>query len=115
MRESPRPANRRKVCLSVPAADSLGFFSHGAVASFADHIGPLRQAQHIQDERYFAVAHDARSGKSLDRFELLAQRLNHDFLGVVDLIDDQPELPVISLQDHDVDGSVVSVLVASAG
>ena len=75
-----------------------GFFSQRAIPCFRNHAGALGQAKHVQDERNFAVPHDARAGKCFHRLELFAQRLHHDFFGVVDLIDDQPEPPLIGLQ-----------------
>jgi hypothetical protein len=48
-----------------------GLAGEGAVAGFADHAGPLGQAQDIENQRHFAVAHHAGSGKRLDRLELL--------------------------------------------
>ena len=37
------------------------------------------------------------------------QRLDDDFLGVVDRIDDQPELPVVGLKNDDVDFRVLGL------
>ncbi len=84
------------------------FAGHAAVAGFRDHAGTLRQPEHVQNERYFAVSHDARAGKCSYRLKLLAQRLDHNFLGIVDLIDDQSEPPVVGSQHHDVDRAVAS-------
>ena len=42
-------------------------------------------------------------GEGGDALELLLQRLDDDLLGVVDVVDDQAELPVVGLQDDDVD------------
>ena len=42
--------------------------------------------------------------KRLDALELLAERLDDDFLGVVDLVDDQAELALVGLEHDDVDG-----------
>ena len=39
-------------------------------------------------------------------FELLAQRLDDDFFGVVDLVHHQPELAPVGLQHHDVDRAI---------
>ena len=102
-----RPREQQEGLLFVPRRRRFGgFFSQRAVPRFRNHAGALRQAEHIQDERHFAVPHDARAGKGLNRLELFAQRLHHDFFGVVDLIHDQPELPLIGLHDHDVDRAV---------
>ena len=112
MRESPGPANSKKVCFSVAAAAGFGgFFSQRAIPRFRDHAGALGQAKHVQDERNFAVPHDARPGKGFNRLELFAKRLHHDLFRVVDLIDDQPEPPLIRSQHDDVDRAVRSRLV----
>ena len=104
IRESPGPAKRRKVCLSPPvAADSATFSLTGRSRVSADHAGALRQAEHIENQRHLAVAHNAGSGKRLYGFELLAERLHDDLFRVVDLVDDQAELAVIGLQHDDVD------------
>ena len=68
-----------------------------------DHVGHLRDAEHVQDQRDLAVAHDRRAGKAGDALQLLAQRLDDDLLGVVDLVHHQAELPVVGLQHDDVD------------
>ena len=44
--------------------------------------------------------------------ELLAQRFHDDLFGVVDLIDHQPESPVIASQHDDVDRALASYLQA---
>src|SRR5208283_4158898 len=58
-------------------------------------------------EGHFAITHDARSGKGLHRFELFAKGLDHNFFGIVDAVDDQPELPPIGLQHHQVDRAIL--------
>ena len=63
----------------------------------------LGQAQHVEDQGHLAVAHDGGAGKGADALELLLQRLDDDLLGVVDRVDDQPELAVVGLQHDDVD------------
>ena len=73
------------------------------LAGFGQHPGALADAQHVQDERHAAIAHDGRAGIDGEPFQLLAQRLDHDFLGVVDAVHHQAELPVFGLQHHDVD------------
>ena len=42
-------------------------------------------------------------GKTGHPFQLLGQRLYHNLLGIVDVVNHQPELPVAGLQDHDID------------
>ena len=70
---------------------------------FGQHPGTLADAEHIQNQRHPAVAHDRRAGIDGEPFQLLAERLDHDFLRVVDAIHHQTELPVFRLQDHDAD------------
>ena len=74
------------------------FFAQNRFAPFGNNASALRQAQHVQDQGHLAVAHDGGAGKKRDPFQLLAQRFDHDFFGVVDLVDDQAKLPVIRLQ-----------------
>ena len=63
----------------------------------------LREPEDIQDEGHLAVPHDGRAREAGDSLELLAKRLDDDFLGVVDLVHDEPELSSVRLQHHDVD------------
>ena len=71
-----------------------------------DDAGALREAEHVEDQRDPAVAHDGGAGEGRDALELLAERLDDDLLGVVDAVDDQAELPVVGLQHDDVDDVV---------
>src|SRR5271157_2569114 len=73
------------------------------IAGFGQHPGTLADTEHVEDEGYAAVAHDGRAGVYGEPFQLLAQRLDHDFLGVVDAVHHQSELPVFGLQDHHAD------------
>ena len=73
------------------------------LAGFGQHSGALADAEHVEDEGHAAIAHDGRAGVHGEPFQLLAQRLDHDFLGVVDAVYHQPKLPVFGLQDYDVD------------
>ena len=82
----------------------LVFVAERALAIFADDVGGLRQAEHVEDQRHAAVAHDRGAGEGFDAFELLAERLDDDLFGVVDFVDDQAELPLVGLQHDDVDG-----------
>ena len=75
-------------------------------ADAGDDVGLLGQAQHVEDQGHLAVAHDGGAGEGADALELLLQRLDHDLLGVVDGVHDQPELAVVGLQDDDVDLAV---------
>ena len=65
--------------------------------------GVVGQPEHVEDQGHPAVAHDRGAGERGDALELLAERLDDDLLGVVDLVDDQAELPVVGLQHDDVD------------
>ena len=49
------------------------------------------------------VAHDGGAGVLREPLQLLAERLDYDFLGVVDAVDYQPKLPVFGLQNHNAD------------
>ena len=73
-------------------------FAQRTFADPGDDVGLLGQAQHVQDQGHPAVAHDGRAGKGADALELLLQRLDDDFLGVVDRVHDQAELAVVGLQ-----------------
>src|ERR1700730_8762505 len=72
--------------------DLLILLVKGAVAYFRNDTGAPRQTQDIQDQRDLSVPHDRRTGICVDAFELSAEWLDDDFLGVVDFIDDQAKL-----------------------
>jgi hypothetical protein len=57
----------------------------------AELKGALRESVDIENERHFAIAHDRGAGEGGDALELFAERLDDDFLGVVDLVDHKPE------------------------
>ena len=82
-----------------------------ALADLGDDVGPLRDAEHVEDQGDSAVAHDRRAGERGDAFELLAERLDDDLLGVVDLVDDEAELAVVGLEHDDVDDVAVGSVV----
>ena len=82
--------------------------SRRMVAPFAHDIGSLRHAHHVQNQRHPAITHNAGAGEGLDSLKLLAQRLDYDFFGIVDLVDDEPERAPIRLQDDDIDRSDAS-------
>ena len=71
---------------------------------FGHHPGTLADTEHVQDEGHPAIAHDRRARVHGEPFQLLSQRLDHDFLGVVDTVHYQAELPVFRLQHHHADG-----------
>ena len=90
-------ARRRLLC-------GLGrVFRQRAVPHFGDDVGALGQAQHVQDQGHPAVAHDGGAGEGGESLELLAQRLDDDFLGVVDLVHHQAEGLAVGLEHDDVD------------
>jgi len=60
---------------------------HRLFGAPADQIRALCQPEHIEDQRYFPVAHNGGSRVGVDTFQLLAKGFNDDFLGIVDLID----------------------------
>src|SRR6516162_9087874 len=69
-------------------------------------MGPLGQPEHIEDQGDLAISHDGRTGEQADPLELFLQRLDDDFLGVVDLVDDEAKLPFICLKYDDVEAAV---------
>jgi hypothetical protein len=73
------------------------------IVAVAQDAGLLGDAQHVQDQRHPPVAHDGRPREHRNVLQHLIQRLDDDFLGVVDLIDHQAELVLAGLQHHDVD------------
>ncbi len=73
------------------------------LARAGDDLGLLGEAQDVEDQGHLAVAHDGGAGEDADALELLLKRLDHDLLGVVDRVHDQPELAVVGLEDDDVD------------
>ena len=79
------------------------FFAQNALPSLAQQVGALRQAEHVQNQRHFAVSHDGGPGVDGDVFQVLAERLDDDLFGVVDFVHHQPELPAIGFEHHDVD------------
>ncbi len=80
-------------------------FRRGArlLTGFGQYAGTLADTEHVQDEGHAAVAHDGRAGVHGEPFQLLTQGLDYDFLGVVDAVHHQPELPVLRLKDHHAD------------
>ena len=74
---------------------------------FGDNVGVLGQTEHVQDQSDSAIAHDRGPGETGDALELFAQRLDHDFLGIIDFINDQAELASVGLQNDNVDHRLV--------
>ena len=69
---------------------------------------PLADAQYVKDERDPSIPHDGGAGIQGEPLQLLAQRLHHNFLGIVDAIHNQAELAVFGLQYHHADGIAVA-------
>ena len=83
------------------------FFSVRAarlLAGFGQHAGALADAEHVEDQGHAAIAHDGGAGIVGEPLQLLAQRLDHDLLRIVDAVHHQPELPVFRLQNDNADG-----------
>jgi hypothetical protein len=70
--------------------------------ALGQHAAALRQAQHVQNQRHFPVAHNRRSGVDADIFQMLTERFDHDFLSVVNVVDHQSELLPVGVQHHDI-------------
>src|SRR5262249_47042763 len=83
--------------------DVLLLVAERALAAFADDVGGLRDAEHIENQRDAAVAHDRGTREGLDAFELFAERFYYDLFRVVDLVHDEAELALVGLKHHDVD------------
>src|ERR1700722_8758211 len=62
----------------------------------------MADSWNIQDKRHLSVAHNRRSGVTRQSLQLFAQRLDHNFLGVVYTIYYQAELSMLRLQNDDV-------------
>ena len=67
-----------------------------------DDAGVLGNPRHVEDQADMAIAHDRRPREQRGPLELLAQRLDHDLLGVVDPLDDQAEPLAVGLEHDDV-------------
>ena len=103
-RRSKEPArNRSSRCCSIPACVFCSAAARALLTRFGQHPGTLADAQHVEDQSHAAIAHDRRAGVHGEPLQLLAQGLDHDFLGVVDAVYDQAELPVFRLQYHHAD------------
>ncbi len=64
------------------------------------------QCADVEDEGHPTVTKNRRAGVGADSLELPRQRLDDDFLGVQDAIDDKTESTPVSLEDKDVHGLV---------
>ena len=104
MRHSLGPAKTRNVFFSVvDFFDFCALLRHGAIPNLIDHASALGQAEHVENERDPAIAHDAGAGITIQALQLFAQGFDYDFLGIADAIHDEAELMVLSLQNHNVD------------
>src|SRR5579872_219209 len=99
---------KQQECLFGDSLSSsvAGLFGQGAVSCFVNYSGPLRQAQHVENQGYLSIAHDAGSGKRLDRLQLFAKRLHNNLFGIVDAVDHESELALVCLQYDYVDCAV---------
>src|SRR5207302_1914647 len=79
-------------------------------APVRQNAGALADTQDIQDEGHASIAHDGGSGIYGQPLELFAERLDYDFLGVADAVDDQAELAILSLENDNIDGVGFGVL-----
>ena len=59
------------------------------------------ETEDVKNQCDLAVSHDGRAGIRSDPFELLAERFDHDLLGVGNVVDDEAELPAVGLQHDD--------------
>ncbi len=82
------------------------FFLCGArlLPALGQNSGALADAEHIEDEGHAAVAHDRRARILREPFQLLAERLDHDLLRIVDAVDHKPKLAIFGLQNHNAEG-----------
>src|SRR5262249_50850962 len=93
-----------RLALTGHRCNMLFFVAERSLAAFADHVGGLREAEHVENQRDAAIAHDRRAREGFYAFELLAERLDDDFFGVVDFVDNETELTLVCLEHDDVDG-----------
>ncbi|MEZ5284152.1 MAG: hypothetical protein R2712_04945 [Vicinamibacterales bacterium] len=88
-----------------PGFDGLAV-GPGPLAGVAQDAGALGDPEDVQNQGDVAVTHDGGAREHVHALELLAERLDDDLLGVVDLVDHEPELPVAGLEHHDGRGAV---------
>ncbi len=72
-----------------------------AGAGFGDHAGFQTEAEDVEDQGDLPVAENRRAGKG-QAGEQPAERFDHDLLRILDGVDDEAELSVVTLQDDDV-------------
>src|SRR6266852_8490300 len=88
----------------------VSFFGQRTVADSGKDTGALRQPDDIQDERDPAISHDGGAGKYLDPLQLFAQWFDYNFLGIIDLIDDEAKQVIVRLEHNNVDGLILLAL-----
>src|SRR5690606_36121213 len=74
----------------------------GMGRSSGNQLRTLRDIEDIEKQRDTPVPHDRRAGKAAHLFDIAAERFDDDLLGILDIVDNQSELPGIGLQDNDV-------------
>ena len=72
------------------------------VAAVVQNAGPARQAHHVENQRDLAIAQDRRAGKNGNALEHAGERLDDDFLGVANRLNDQAKRPPLGLENHHV-------------
>src|SRR5262249_1241134 len=80
-----------------------GAFWPGPRPPFRPPPPPPRPPQGARELRPLSVAHDGRRRARGHPFQLLLKRLDDDFLGVVNVIDNEAKLAVVRLKDDNVD------------
>ena len=65
--------------------------------------GQPSDPSHIEDQSRSAISHDGCADVAAEALQLPAERLDDDLLGVADLVDHEPELTLLGLQNDDID------------
>ena len=73
------------------------------VARLDENAGLLSDPDDVEDQGYAPIAHDCGSRIDGQPFQLFSQRFDDNLLRIVDAVDNQTELTVLRLQDHDID------------
>ena len=89
--------NQPRIAMSSMLTMGRRFVDHVPRSVDPQHMRLLSDAEHVQNQRHCSVAHDRGTRISRQRFQMQAQWLHHDFLRIVDMIDNEAELAVFSL------------------